>query len=196
MCEKEESRKTFKSTWWMALSFLSLLVISLRVQVDLHVLLFAREWCFPSLFLTRGFVNRLRPSHYNQLSTPGPPWRSGPKCADASKISKWCICTTRWILDVELMIISGRDRCCQKVTRHQGNGLLQSARFDEGGRGGRMRRGGGKRKEPEEDGERQRERTIKRENTTLNIFKAIKHFFFLFHPSIMRATTSIWWKCD
>lgn len=135
-----------------------------------NVLLVTREWRFPSLFLTRGFVNRLRPSHYNQLSTPGPPRRSGPKCADASKISKWCICTTRWFLGVELMIIPGRDRCCQKVTRRQGNGLLQSARSEVGVElgvelGERGGDGGWSQKRMERD----RERTIKTENTTLSV---------------------------
>ncbi|TNN88116.1 hypothetical protein EYF80_001697 [Liparis tanakae] len=46
------------------------------------------------------------------------------------------------------MIIPGRDRYCRKVTRRRGNGL-QPARFDE--RGGEK-----KKKDPEEDGERQR----------------------------------------
>lgn len=164
--EREEgiSRETFKSPWWMALRFLSLFVVSLRIQNDLHVLLVTREWCFPFLFLTRGFVNRLRPSHYKQLSTPGPSRRPGPKCADASEISKWCICTTRWILSVELMIIPGRDRCCQKVTRRQGNGLQPAAHG--------LTRGEEKKKNPEEDGESQREDNQNgKKEENLNMFK-------------------------
>lgn len=57
-------------------------------------------------------------------------------------------------MSVELMIIPGRDRYCQKVTRRQGNGLLQRALFDK--KRGRKE----EEEETEEDGERQRRRTI------------------------------------
>lgn len=71
------------------------------------------------------------------------------------------------------MIIPGRDRYCQKVTRRQGNGLQQPARFDEGR--------GWEKKDPEEDGETeggQSKWTKKKQKTKVNIFKAIKHFQF------------------
>lgn len=109
-------------------------------------MLATREWCFPSFFLTKeegwwwwwwwGGLTECAGLIIKQLfaALHG---GSGPKCADAGKISKWCICTTRRISNVELMITLGWDRYCQKVTRRQGNGLLQACTVWQGGGGGR-----------------------------------------------------------
>ena len=69
------------------------------------------------------------------------------------------------------MIKPGRDRYCQKVTRRQGNGLLQPARFDEEGGGERKRKKKKKRKrkrkDPQEDGETGRTITMKGEKKNI-----------------------------
>lgn len=88
------------------------------------------------------------------------------------------------------MIISGRDRCCQKVTRRQGNGLLQSAWSEVGVElGGGRGEGGVRREKPEEDGKRQREDNQNGKHNTER-FKAIGHFLLLFSP-LIRATHQI-----
>lgn len=145
--EGGQENKTFNSPWWMTWRCFSSSLTCLFAHLNRHtcnvsykrtmlsIVLLTKEegwWCWwwwGGLTECAGLIIK-------QLFT-ALHGGSGPKCADAGKISKWCICTTRRISNVELMITLGWDRYCQKVTRRQGNGLLQACTVWQGGGGGR-----------------------------------------------------------